>query len=154
MQQGLSANSIKLLERAHLDQLALCKALESIADSLPDGLDGRVCAEAARSLGPVTTRAHALEEEILFPVLVQSDLMHFDFGPTIERLRLEHYEDECFAEELRDVLVSCAQSDPPQSAEAMGYMLRGFFESIRRHIAFERELLESIVRASSRKTPS
>lgn len=29
--------------------------------------------------------------------------------------------------------------DRPYNAEAIGFMLRGFFEGLRRHIAFERE---------------
>lgn len=148
MHESPSVKSIERLERAHREQLALCKTLEAIADSLPDALDRQGCIQAARSLGPVIRLAHQLEEEILFPLLARSEIADFDFGPTLDRLRLEHYEDECFAEELHDVLMSYGQGTPLQSAEATGYMLRGFFESVRRHVAFERELLEPIVRAA------
>ena len=38
------------------------------------------------------------------------------------------------------MLLSYAEGRPTHSAEATGYMLRGFFEALRRHIAIEEEL--------------
>ena len=40
---------------------------------------------------------------------------------------MEHAGDECFAEELSEVLLSYAEGRPTHSAEATGYMLREDF---------------------------
>ncbi len=60
---------------------------------------------------------------------------------TLNRLRFEHCEDECFAEELTEALNALGSGNPDVNIEAIGYMLRGFFEAMRRHIAFESEML-------------
>jgi hemerythrin-like domain-containing protein len=60
---------------------------------------------------------------------------------TLDRLRFEHCEDECFAEELTEALHALGSGDQKVNIEAVGYMLRGFFEAMRRHIAFESEML-------------
>jgi hypothetical protein len=60
---------------------------------------------------------------------------------TLNRLRFEHCEDECFAEELTEALNALGTGNPDVNIEAIGYMLRGFFEAMRRHIAFESEML-------------
>ena len=39
----------------------------------------------------------------------------------------------------------------PGNPEATGYMLRGFFEALRRHIAFERDHLLAVLRDAGRK---
>nr|WP_312891188.1 hypothetical protein [Mesorhizobium silamurunense] len=55
------------------------------------------------------------------------------------RLRAEHVEDQCFGDEVAETLVAIGHGDPIEPAEVVGFMLRGFFEGLRRHIAFERE---------------
>lgn len=122
------------------EQRTLCDALEQIADSLPDAVDRKVCLHAARLLPTLMVRAHRYEEDVLFTALDRPGLTPFDPHPTLERLKVEHAGDECFAEELSEVLLSYAEGRPTHSAEATGYMLRGFFEALRRHIAIEEEL--------------
>jgi len=122
------------------EQRKMCDALEQIADSLPDAIDRKVCLHAARVLPTLMTRAHRYEEDALFAALERPGLTPFNPHPTLNRLKLEHTGDECFAEELSEVLLSYAEGRPTHSAEATGYMLRGFFEALRRHIATEEEL--------------
>ena len=122
------------------EQRKMCDALEQIADSLPDAIDRKVCLHAARALPTLMVRTHRYEEEVLFAALDRPGLTPFNPRPTLSRLKLEHAGDECFAEELSEVLLSYAEGRPTHSAEATGYMLRGFFESWRRHIAIEEEL--------------
>jgi len=130
--------TIAWLRRAHDEQLALCNELEAIADSLPSSVDRQKCLYAAKMLGPLVHDIHEYEEAVLFP-WIESER-----GPqlreTIERLKFEHCEDECFAEELTDALLKLGMGDVV-NMEAVGYMLRGFFEGMRRHIAFERDCL-------------
>ncbi len=126
------------LREAFAMQLRLCRQLEEVADSLPARLDRQLCLHLARLVGPIVRQAHAAEEAHLFPAFADG-LAH---GPAVvERLRLEHIEDECFAEEVQHELMRLGSGAPDLVPEATGYMLRGFFEGVRRHIHHEAELL-------------
>jgi hemerythrin-like domain-containing protein len=130
------------LQAAIERQLNLCDLLEAIADSLPDRIDRQQCLSVARMIGPLTKQAHAAEEQFLFPELASH---HGDAEAVIEKLRLEHIEDECFAEEVQFELLQIGRGQPLMQPEATGYMLRGFFEGVRRHIRHEKELLSLVV---------
>jgi hemerythrin-like domain-containing protein len=125
---------------AHQEQLRLCAELEQIADSLPASVNRQKCIYAAKALGPMIKGLHHYEENVLFPALEMRSLAG-DLAKTLARLKFEHFEDECFAEELSERLLLLGAGGSEVNMEATGYMLRGFFESVRRHIAFEREHL-------------
>ncbi|MBV2184126.1 MAG: hemerythrin domain-containing protein [Rhizobium sp.] len=133
-------HSLAWLRQTHEEQLALCGELEEIADSLPANINRQKCIYAAKALGPLIKGAHHYEESILFPWLETGGSAPQHVRETLDRLKFEHCEDECFAEELTDALLKLG-SGSPVNMEAVGYMLRGFFEGLRRHIAFEREYL-------------
>jgi hemerythrin-like domain-containing protein len=57
----------------------------------------------------------------------------------IERLRFEHWEDEAYAIEVQEALGEFVRSPRNANIEGLSWMLRGFFESVRRHVAFERD---------------
>lgn len=126
-----------LLTATHRDQLALCRSLEAIADSLPSRIDRTACLTAARALGPLISHAHDLEERLVFPAIEARHAI----SASIERLKYEHMEDVCFSEELHDALMAYGRGTPRPAPDAFGYMLRGFFEGLRRHIAFEQEII-------------
>lgn len=130
-----------MIARCHDSQLVLCDELETIADGLPSNLDRQRCLLVARAVCPIIVSSHDVEEKLLFDALERLPNCPADLSRTLERLRYQHYEDLCFAEELQDVLLALGHGEESVSADAIGYMLRGFFESIRRHVAFERELL-------------
>lgn len=141
---------ISTMRSNFVTQLALCEELEAIADSLPSDIDTQKCLQAARTLYPAIKRAHDFEENKVFPLL-SSDMGSYYGGSqpplasSLERLRYEHWEDESFAEELSDALAS--RITDVANAETIGYMLRGFFEGLRRHIAFETDhILPLLVR--------
>lgn len=151
-QPGVDPDHIRLLDMlcaTHRDQLALCAALEAIADSLPNDIDRPACINAARALGPLITHAHALEEDVIFPALESRWQQLTGLGHTLERLRFEHLEDICFSEELFDALMAYGRGVDTPSPDAFGYMLRGFFESLRRHIAFEQEVIVPLFRLTA-----
>lgn len=129
------------LKRTFERQLKLCNDLEAIADSLPTGTDRQFCLHLARQIGPVLRDAHAVEEQFLFPGLVERGGSGADL---VERLRLEHIEDECFGEEVQYELLQLGQGRAALAPEATGYMLRGFFEGMRRHMRHELELLSEV----------
>lgn len=129
------------LRDSFAQQLALCDVLEEIADSLPYGLNHQRCLRAAQLIGPVLRSAHAAEEAVLFPRILAA---HASGATVVEQLRLEHLEDECFAEEVQYELQLLGCRRPVLAPEATGYMLRGFFECLRRHVRHEHELMANL----------
>jgi hemerythrin-like domain-containing protein len=130
----------KVIGRAHDDVLKLCQQLEEIADSLPTLVDRGVCSDVSVRIAPLIADVHRYEETILFPWLEQ----HYPQKPvlheSLQRLRAEHVEVEGFADEISGALQNIALGRSYQ-AETVGYMLWGFFEGVRRHVACEREYL-------------
>ncbi|QKD20241.1 hemerythrin domain-containing protein [Mesorhizobium sp. NZP2077] len=130
--------SSAVMRRAHMEKLQLCDALESIADTLPK-VDALACLTAANAIVPLLRDSHRYEETVIFPAYetaLASSEANLD---SARRLRAEHVEDECFAGEVTEILLAIGHGKTIDNAEAVGFMLRGFFESLRRHIAFERE---------------
>jgi len=123
--------------RAHAQKLELCDMLEDIADALPSRVDRLQCLKVASSLVPLLRECHRFEEEIVFPALARLPGRE----TVVARLKTEHVEDDCAAEELSEALLAHGHGEPIENPEAFGYMLRALFGSMRRHIAFERELL-------------
>ena len=138
-----SSPSISILDHHLKTQLSLCDSLEEIADGLPDNIDSQECLHIARSIYATVRRAHDFEENVLFPMLTRSG--NSKIASTVDRLRGEHWEDESFAHELQDVLIEFVTHRQHANAETLGYMLRGFFEGVRRHIAFEKEYIVPLV---------
>jgi hemerythrin-like domain-containing protein len=132
------------LRTSHDLKLSMCDALEAIADGLPDQLDLQTCLTLSRCLLPTVKKAQQLEEEELFPLLLRLTANAPALVASVERLHREHCEDECFAEEIAHLLQECASEGKAANAEVAGYMLRGFFCAVRRHVAFERECLLSL----------
>lgn len=128
-------------------QFELCQNLEEFADKLPHNVDLQKCLSLARAISPVLKQAHDYEEHMLFPQLRDWFSDNVQLMATLERLRFEHWEDESFADELKEGLVSLARGDESEMTASLPYMLRGFFESVRRHAAFEREHILPILKA-------
>lgn len=127
-----------VMKRAHLEKLQLCDALESIADTLPK-VDRLKCLSTANAIVPLLRNIHRYEETMIFPAY-EAALNSRDANlDSTRRLRAEHVEDECYAAEATGILLAIGHGETVDNAEAVGFMLRGFFESLRRHIAFERE---------------
>ncbi|MBN9256312.1 MULTISPECIES: hemerythrin domain-containing protein [unclassified Mesorhizobium] len=135
--ERLALDFALLVARAHERKLRLCDALEAIADDLPSRVDPLLCLDVASSLLPMLRASHHFEEEIVFPAFAQTEQRE----RIVARLRAEHLEDECLAEDLSEALLAHGHGGPIANPEAFGYMLRAFFEALRRHIAFERDHL-------------
>ena len=132
---------IELFEQSQSAQLELCDQLEKIADSLPKAVDRQTCIHIAQALGTVIRRAQETEESTFFPVLERADGVVINAPSIVERLRMDHIGDSFMVEEIVEVLMSYGAGVPIHGPEAAGYMLRGFFTGLRRHIAMERELI-------------
>ncbi|MFC3162243.1 hemerythrin domain-containing protein [Ciceribacter thiooxidans] len=125
----------------HEELLDLCGQLETIADSLPFELDHELCREVADRIVPVLTRTQTVEELVLYPFLEESAGSCFS-AMTIDRLKGEHMCDRIAAEEVALTLEAVLDNRCGLTFETVGYMLRGFFECLRRHVAAERSLIE------------
>lgn len=141
MGQLITIAPAKKLEKNHLKLLALCNELEQIADRLPNDIDRNACLRIGRTVTALTASAHRVEEDALFPALLAHLPHQVELVATLDRMRREHYSDKCHAEEVEDALVSLGEGRPRLSADALGYLLRGFFEAQRRHIALVHEMI-------------
>ncbi|MCR6670578.1 hemerythrin domain-containing protein [Devosia ginsengisoli] len=126
------------LEQNYRTLLALCDALEVIADSLPHA-DTRLCLSTADALERLVEDTHEFEERALFPVLLASGRLELE--QTVVRLRQEHVSDSDTAGEVSEALHALVAGRSPLSPDAVGYLLRAFFDSMRRHVHGEIELL-------------
>jgi hemerythrin-like domain-containing protein len=128
------------MARAHTEKLKLCDALEAIADHSPFSVDRLQCLAVASSLVPLLRECHRFEEEIVFPAFAEAR----GADQVIARLKSEHFEDDCAAEQLSELLLAHGHGQPIDSPEALGTMLKALL--VRRHIAFERgHLLPAII---------
>ncbi len=125
-------------ERGLDQQDRLCRELEDMADRLPGRLDTHQAVLTVGRLRVGLRRAHLFEETLVFPSLAAA---RRDLGPVLERLVSEHAEDEDHASDLEDALATFGASGEGVHAERLGYMMRGLFVALRRHVAFERDHL-------------
>ena len=137
----LPGESVPCLDmgRAHDEALLLCDELERIADDLPHKVQRALCLSIAARIVPMLKHSHAYEEEVVFPAFAAAATTPAVGDASIRRLKAEHVEDECAAQDLADVLFAIGHGSAIDNPEALGFMLRAFFETMRRHIAFERE---------------
>jgi hypothetical protein len=126
---------------------SLCAELEGIADSLPDRFDAQAGLGTAQRLLATIKKAHDFEESTLYPALTAKADGSPQFLAVIERLKYEHWGDEDFAGEVFHQIREFAANGTPETAERLSWTLRGFFENMRRHIAFEKEFLLPMSRA-------
>lgn len=128
---------IDVFEHEHMRHRAMCDFLEVIADGLPDLVDSQLCASLGTMLRVDLPAHHRSEDEILFPLLQMRAEPDEAVGSMLAQLRQEHAIDEGYASELGELLDSLAAGGRPENPDMVGYMLRGFFESYRRHLYWE-----------------
>jgi Hemerythrin HHE cation binding domain len=116
-----------------------CDHLELTADLLPDRVDAQDCLLLSQNLVPLVRRAHAFEESQVFPLLLALTPPPHGLPETVDRLCFEHLVDEEFAKDLSLSLRHMVTDRPNTNIDSLAWMLRGFFEGLRRHVAFERE---------------
>jgi hemerythrin-like domain-containing protein len=145
MLEAMNRSALREIVAGHREQIGLCKTLELIADALPNNIDPVLCKAAAGSIHRVMTKVVQVEQTALADDLaVNGSKRVFDLRATVDRLLRENEEDLCYAEELQETLRELGDGRRTVSTDALGYMLRGFFESRRRHIELEREILSAL----------
>lgn len=133
---------IQAMRLIHDKKVAMCQELEDITDGLPAAVDALSCLSVAAKLLPVLRRAHEYEEKVIFPAYEKL----YASPVSTDRLRAEHISDECFAADLTGILLKIGHGGPVDQAETFGFMLRGFFDGLRRHVAFEDEHIAPAIR--------
>ncbi len=131
---------LQRVSNGHAGLLCICNHLEHIADTLPHRPDYDKCDSVAASLVPVLYNACRYEEDFLFPWLISTYDNNSRLKESLTRLYFEHVEDEAYAGEVVEML-NLISAQKQFEAETAGYMFRGFFEGMRRHIAFEKDHL-------------
>ena len=134
------------IEKEHQAERNLCDMLERIADSLLEPLDTVQASTGIVALRSCLKRHVALEEIYLYPVLTKR-LCPGDLAENLlEHIRCEHTADESLAHDTADQLEQALVSGRVENPEMLGYMLRGFFECRRRHIAWEDSIILPLAR--------
>ncbi len=142
---------IEYLYAEHELHKEFCDSMEEIADCLPNDVDRAKAGEAARVLRNELPLHHRIEETALFPLLIKYSAEDDNMAEIVDRLKEEHVIEAGFSEELIEVLEILATGAPLENANMVGYMLRGFFESYRRHLMWENNVVLSFAR---RRLPS
>jgi len=132
-----AGHPLALLRQAHAIKLALCDRLEAIADSLPSNVSRFECEAVARAIVPLLESVQRFEEDVMFPYCEELSTGRPPMASAFERLKSEHREDLSYGEEVAEALLMVGPERPVPGAEALGFMLRGFFGTLRRHVAFE-----------------
>jgi len=140
-------NALDLIEHEHHIQAQICDSLEQIADALPDSVDRRLCDQVADALRHELPLHHRDEECGLFPLIEKRAQPDDNIHDILARLALEHATDESFAAELLESLDSLSRGLRLNNPNMVGYMLRSFFESYRRHIHWENAVVLPLARA-------
>jgi hemerythrin-like domain-containing protein len=143
----LRRSPLDLIAHEHLVQAQLCDSLERIADDLPDNVDRRLCTKVIDSLKFDMPLHHRDEELGLFPLIEKRALPDDNIHDILARLALEHATDESFADELLESLAGLREGKRLKNPDMVGYMLRSFFESYRRHILWENAIVLPLARA-------
>ena len=132
--------AIRAFEANQMRVLNICEELEQLADCLPALPSNGSHIRLAGRIGKVLRDLHALEENDLLPIMAAAlgdDLVRASLATLVE----EHRTDEAFADEICEVLMEWTAGERHHDAAALGYMLRGLFDNLRRHTARERDQL-------------
>ncbi len=141
-----TSDPIDILFTEHEQHKELCDTLEEIADSLPNHVDKARALEAARILKSELPLHHRIEETALFPLLVKYAADDDNMTEIVTRLKEDHKVDEDVSRELIVVLEKLGTGLVLENANMIGYMLRRFFESYRRHLIWENNVVLSLAR--------
>lgn len=134
------------LEACYGQLIAWCDLLEAIADFLPCQVDERLCDTITNGLVPLVLVSHQFEERLLSAGLglIMTEDEYFEAN---ERRRTSRLQDYDSAQEVVETLISLREGGCRLSWDAVGYQLRSFFGSVRRHIRGEREIMSLIRKA-------
>ncbi|MBX4863206.1 hypothetical protein HJA86_25215 [Rhizobium bangladeshense] len=141
------------LESCYEQLMSWCDVLQAIADFLPCHIDESLCRRLSRGLIPLLLTTHRLEEHLVSSAL--GLIMEVEeLSDATERRQAGRLFDHDAAQHLVFTLDTLSEGRCRLSWEAVGYQLRSFFCSMRRHIKSEREIVRLLQRAMKDEPPS
>ncbi len=135
---------LTLLERDQKRLLRLCATLEKIADGLPGTGHQARTGKVLAFLDKAFARHVFLHEKCLFPLIRSLEEKNEPVELMLRELEFEHSADRGLIVEILSAYMG--RNSRNAGLEALGYLLRSFFENYRRHSAWERTTLYPIVR--------
>lgn len=141
---GQRALLVVLEGRKH--QHSLCDDLEALADRLGEGVDHHLAAKCRRYLDRDLT-VHQRDEEAVYRILKTSQPT-LSVSRQIGLAEAEHQRQREYALEVNECLGDVTEGRRQVNPEALGYLLRATFESIRQHLAWEEATLFQDARLS------
>ncbi len=135
---------LALLERDQMRLLRLCAALEKIADGLPATGHQKMTGKVLAFLDKAFARHVFLHEKCLFPLIRSLEEKNEAIELLLRELEFEHAADRGLIMEITSAYMG--RDSRNAGLEALGYLLRSFFENYRRHSAWERTTLYPLVR--------
>jgi hypothetical protein len=140
------------LEGCYGQLASWCDLLEAIAHFLPSHVDERLCDTITIGLVPLLQTTHRLEEQVisagLHLVIGEGERAEAEEGRRCERIF-----DLDNGREVVEVLSALKDGGCRMSWGAVGYLLRSFFHSMRKHIKAEREIMGMIRKARGDNNP-
>jgi len=137
---------LHIIEQEHGAEMCLCNALEQLADALPEPLDPEIASAGITTLRSCVRRHIVLEECYLYPTLLKRAKKDEFKEDLLAHISREHASDESHAHEAADEMEEALLLGQVPKPEMLGYMLRGFFEARRRHIAWENAVIIPLAR--------
>ncbi|WP_417519446.1 hemerythrin domain-containing protein [Minwuia sp.] len=123
----------------------ICDELERVADALPDMPTASVIGTLVLALR-VGIPAHCTEEERAFRTWLGTGPE--PSGPhrrALERLTSEHSENEPLGHELAEALETVQAEGRIRNPDALGYLIRLYFHTMRRHVEWEEYILTQVL---------
>jgi hypothetical protein len=117
-------------------QYELCDELECIADQLGSPVDVQLCEPALFKLRNELPLYHR-DEKVLFDLLADHKPEEKVLGRCIELAVSEHSKIEYLAFELADPINDLSSGIALNNQDAVGYLLRCYFEFTRQHLRWE-----------------
>ena len=133
----------------------MCGMLERIADGLPDAAPNALAAFASRMLLRQAADHASFEDDLLFPALSAAQ-PPAHLRAAMALASSEHAHDDGARIELAEALSDLAATGRAANPAALGFMLRSYFTTQRRHMDWEetalfaaaRDLLDAKARAA------
>jgi hypothetical protein len=123
------------------EKIDACGQLEQIANSLPNHVDIDQCAKLFEQLPDLLGLCDDINQRVIFPLLLRHQSHSYFTHSTAERLVDERLMNQVYALEVSELLAQLAKAESIQNVEASGYLLRSFFETVRRSCAFDLEYI-------------
>lgn len=140
-QPGQYPDELARLNEALKTKRGICDLVETIADSLPEP-SSLICLRAAAVLRNDLPLYHADLGQCLFPQLRVRHSGSKWIMLMLNQIEADHQQLEMSIDEVADLLERIGTGRARiQERNVAGYALRGFFEGLRRHICWERNLI-------------